>query len=197
MIEINNVLPKNLFLKLKGFLYSDLCPWYYADNSAYGSGPLTEDNKKYLYHSSFAYAPFVNGKPNSSQSPLFEACVLSALDKAQVEITNLIRIRVGLILGSPSPVVHGPHVDFQYPHKTALLYMTTCDGDTLIYNEKIDFESKEDIFVQMEKINNQFTIKDTIKSEENKLVVFDGAHFHSSSNPSDTSSRIVLTINFD
>lgn len=203
MIEINNALPKNLFLKLKQFLYSDLCPWYFTDNSAYGPGPLTDKNilteeerKKYLYHGSFAYTPFVNSVSNSSQSLLFESCVLSALDKAQVEIKNLIRIRVGLILGSPEPVVHGPHVDFEFPHKTALLYMTTCDGDTLVYNEKFDFDSKDNIFTQMEKFNNKFTIKDKIKSEENKLAVFDGACFHSSSNPSDVSSRIVITANF-
>ena len=202
MIEINNVLSKTLFNKLKTYLCSDTVPWYYSDNSAYGPSSLTEniltdeERKKYLYHSSFAHLPFANGSSNSPQSLLFETCVLSALDKAEVEVEKLLRIRAGLILGSPNPVVHAPHVDLEFPHKTALLYMTSCNGETLIYNEKCDFNLKQDMFKQIQKLNNQFTVKDTIKSEENKLVVFDGAHFHSSSNPSDVSSRIVLTINF-
>lgn len=200
MIEIENALSNALYLRLKGFLYSDACPWYYDEYSAYDPSMLLDsqkDKNDFLFHNSFVYAPIINGKHNSSDSLLFEACALDALDKANQQVKQLFRVRVGLIMGSHNQVVHSPHVDFEYPHKTALLYMSTCDGDTIVYKEKFDFEKKQNMFQQLQSIGNNLTEDFRISCVENKISIFDGSFYHSSSSPTNASRRIVITINFE
>lgn len=89
-----------------------------------------------------------------------------------------------------------PHVDRTDPHHAALFYINDCDGSTVIYNEKCtgdEFSTPEKILETLK--NKKMTIKKEIKSEKNKLVIFDGLQYHSS-RPSTSESRYVINVNF-
>jgi len=65
---------------------------------------------------------------------------------------------------------HNPHIDYDFPHKGALLFLNTCNGFTRIENEKVE-------------------------SIENRIVFFEPNKYHNSS--SCTDQKLRLTINFN
>lgn len=89
-----------------------------------------------------------------------------------------------------------PHIDRLDPHLTAIFYINDCDGSTIIYNEKCigdEFSSPEKIIETIQ--NKKMTVKKEIRSQKNKLVIFDGLQYHSS-RPSISESRFVINVNF-
>jgi hypothetical protein len=63
------------------------------------------------------------------------------------------------------------HRDSPEPHTVALFYVNTCNGYT------------------------EFADGTKIKSEENKIVIFNGSNYHSSVTQTDTKQRICININ--
>jgi hypothetical protein len=64
------------------------------------------------------------------------------------------------------------HVDFEYPCKTAILYLNTCNGYT------------------------EFNKKTKIKCEENKILIFDSNIEHCAVSQTDAEKRIVINFNY-
>jgi hypothetical protein len=79
-------------------------------------------------------------------------------------------------------VYNTPHVDFDVDHYTALYYLNTCDGDTIIFNQTEE--------------SDKYSTKHRSTPEAGKFTIFDGNHYHASSCPKMEPSRIVLTMNF-
>ena len=94
---------------------------------------------------------------------------------------KIIRIRCGAIFRDKDYVMHTPHVDYNFPHMTALLYINDSDGDTIFYKEP-----KE----------SNFEIEKKIKPKQNRLVIFDGMIYHSSSTPTKNKLRFVVNFNW-
>ena len=66
---------------------------------------------------------------------------------------------------------HARHQDFKYKHKTAILGLNTCNGVTIIENEKIN-------------------------SVENRIIIFDGSRYHQSTTCTDQKYRMNLGIHY-
>ena len=81
-----------------------------------------------------------------------------------------------------------PHVDLYYSHVVMLYYVNESDGDTVIYKEKYNGNGEA-------KYPSHLTELKRIKPKKGRLVVFDGLHYHASSNPRKNPYRCV--INFD
>jgi len=80
-----------------------------------------------------------------------------------------------------------PHIDhnpdlIQGTTYTCLYYVNDCDGDTFIFNETE--ESKK------------YTIKQRVSPKKGRVCIFDGKHYHASSSPVLSNSRVVLTFNY-
>ena len=189
--------PKTLFNKLKQIIFDEHFSWGFLHNSAYGlddSHQLLNDNK--LYGFSFFHLIMVDGnKYLSPYSSTFEAFVMATLDNVGIEFSYIDRIRLGCITAKETQIINQPHVDLYKPHKVALLYFNTCDGDTYLYKEKYDPNKSLSGFDQYTSIN-KFNVLERSTPEENKLFVFDGLQYHSSSSPTNDSRRIVMNINF-
>ena len=67
---------------------------------------------------------------------------------------------------------HGMHVDYDYPHKAAILSINTCDGYT-----KLEDGTK-------------------IDSVANRMLIFDGSTLHTSTNTTDQTVRININFNY-
>jgi hypothetical protein len=100
--------------------------------------------------------------------------------------TNIYRIRLVLNTITDQPYLNGAHVDFVWPHKTALLYLDDADGDTVIYEE-----------TWREERPAAFTEAGRFAPAANRLVLFDGLRFHTGTTPARAARRVVLNVNYD
>jgi hypothetical protein len=93
---------------------------------------------------------------------------------SKLVVWNYHRIKANLYLPSGNKEVryHAPHVDAEFPHNGALLYLTTCNAPTTLFDGT------------------------TIESIENRLLLFDPTKPHFSASPSDALYRITININY-
>ena len=189
MIVKENVLPANMFNYVKNRMTDIYFPWYISETS-FGE-------KQEFYKYSFAHSVF-NKDDGANPSFMFDllySCLFIGLHSIGKELDQLYRIRTGLIPGVPSPYVNAPHVDYEVPHYNALLYFTTCDAPTVIYNETYDYNCDKPQLEYQQKFS-EFTIKEKCDSVENKFCFFDGKYYHSSTMPADVPRRIIVNYNF-
>ena len=73
-----------------------------------------------------------------------------------------------------------PHIDTDDKHFVMLYYVVDSDGDTIIYNEKV--ESKE------------YTIKKSVTPKQGRVVLFDGGLYHTAEQPT-KDTRCVVNYN--
>ena len=83
----------------------------------------------------------------------------------------LMRAKLNLYGRTPEVVHHPDHVDMKQPHKGAIFSLNTCDGGTVIGNEKFD-------------------------SVANRILFFDPTHPHHSTSTTDVKRRLNVNINY-
>lgn len=155
---IDDFLDQEDFLKIKQTVFSDEFPWYY---SRYKVESLKTDIKNYQFVHMFYYDYSVRSEYFDMLKPVFNKLDIKALVKVKVNLTTLTDTVYDFSL----------HTDVDHRCKTAIFYINTNNGYTLIGNEKI-------------------------KSIENRLVIFDSEIPHAGSTCSDQSVRCVLNINY-
>jgi len=173
MIDIKeNVLEKTDLLLLQQNLTSNLIPWTFNHNVAYGSG-----NMEY----GFSTTVFDDNKLENPSLAYLLNPILEHLNNKQ-----LIRCRVGFIFysGQKENEYHSPHVDFETEHTTSLFYVNNSDAPTVFYNEFYPTTAKN------------YTVQNTVKPQENTLITFNGLQYHSSSSPRQPGYRFVITFNY-
>jgi hypothetical protein len=118
----------------------------------------------------------------SPSFPLFIP-ILSALP---ITIKELLRIKANITLSSksrPAGSYGMPHVDFTPLPKglvTAIYYVNDSDGDTVMFNQ----------------IGDKLIPIQTIKPKRGRLVMFNGARYHSGNCPTGDGPRAIVNINF-
>lgn len=119
--------------------------------------------------------------------------------------TNLIRIRVGLILRESPQIKNNAHVDYNEEHLTGLLYLNDTDGVTTIYKEKYDSSyteltshdnPSEQYLQKMYGNQNNLTIQEEIEPKSNRFLLFDGLQYHCSQTPTKSQLRFAITFNW-
>jgi len=163
-------------------------PWHFLKNTAYAS---IDNNQP--YQSSWQWMLFNQGESNSHLVSVAESILVKALYELDIPYNKLIRIRAGLTTRTPSPVIHDPHVDWENDHMTALYYVNDSDGDTLLY-DRFRQPSDEPSWKILE--SETFNIVDRITPKADRMVIFNGLQYHSSTSPVETDHRIILNFNF-
>lgn len=173
---IDNLLTKSYLKDLQNYFLSQQGDWNYNDN-------LTGDDS-YVVLGSFGFTMRLHWNQmfvDSYAGTLSRALILTALDKVE-EVTStthlVVRARADMTLYNPLNHCHELHTDYPYEHKTAIFYLNTSDGNTLLY----DREGKE-LLTEVEPI-------------ENRLLIFDGLLQHTGHSPSNHKSRVLLNMNF-
>ena len=162
-------------------------PWSYLQSTAYNL-----ESKP--YDSSWALSLYNH---EQIMHPLMTHCqslLVKALHENNIPMSKLIRIRAGLTTRTPYPVVHAPHVDWDSPHMTALYYVNDADGDTIFYKEKRDPSLKQSSYEWSK--DRKFNIKQSITPKADRMVIFDGSTYHSSTSSCSTDYRIIINFNF-
>ena len=114
-----------------------------------------------------------------------------------ISINGLKRIRFGLLTGADRKIVNTPHVDFYEPHITGLFYFNDSNGETVFYKKIHDLQMNPHNVPQWVTTwaDDPDTIETKIECKENRLVLFNGLNYHSSTRPTDVSKRVAMNFN--
>jgi len=103
-----------------------------------------------------------------------------------------IRLKFNLLLNNTECInskYNTPYVDSRWWDSYSMIYyVNSADGDTIIFNE----EDGPDAEIRP----RDLTIKQRITPVHNRIVLFKGTHYHTSSNPIKSEHRIVMNTTF-
>lgn len=199
IIQIKNAFSPTLYTHIKANLEYGEFPWSYLSSSSYSDSHKSYEADASKHIPSFANVIFMNGREYHRISQKIEAGFLCMLDNLDLKIKDLLRIRIGMQIGNHLAddwIVNSPHIDGESPHKTALIYLTTCNAPTVFYNTVFDPSCEMSSYEFYSQNRKKFKSWKEIQSVENCAVLFDGLRYHSSTIPNDVSRRIVININF-
>jgi hypothetical protein len=190
IIQLENVIPKPYQDQLEA--ETSALGWFFHTETA-RPGLKFSNNYGGFFHMAF---DITSSTPVSSIiNALLVPLLFVATDKANLQMNDLIRVRLGMFPKTMLDVpYHNPHVDFYEPHRVGLYYVNDSDGDTVVFNETFDKVTIE----QSVKFANdgKFTELARISPKKGKMVFFDGKHYHASMHPKEHSQRIVITFDF-
>ncbi len=198
MKELRNVIDDENFKRLQKELFSSQMPWYLSGTYTSTKYPnLIDIDAEEAPNFSYSHLVYINEQPLSDLYEPISKIIWDGLEKMGEKPKELLRIKVNMSTNQPNVYIHEAHVDFDEHHTSGLIYINTTNGPTTIYNEKYDSKymlSPEEYLKKI--LNNKLTIKEKIECEENKMMIFDGRYYHSSSVQSDTYRRIVINFNY-
>lgn len=108
-------------------------------------------------------------------------------DKAGVQINDILRIRINLLLQDKTFKNH----NYNFPHtdpdsdKSFIYYINDSDGDTVFFNE-----------IKSDKFPKTLTMNSRVTPRQGSGVFFNSTQYHASSNPAQTSARYIINFNF-
>lgn len=173
--------------------------WQYIENTAHAYTKKTDSECDANWQASFVNNVYMFGQSPTELYDAFLPASVQIAEAAGLKLDNMIRMRLGLITRTPSPIVHEPHIDALVSHYTALIYLNDSDGDTVLYNETMGItpEGIEEYDYEAQRCKiTRFTEMSRISPKSNRIMIFNGKHFHSSTSPTEHNSRLVMTINF-
>jgi len=192
MMIIDNALSPQVFKSLKEQIFHGNFPWYFAYTSSFISAET-------LSGFSFNHVPLMEDKILSNVGFECRSALLTISDKLNFKIKKIIRIRIGLLERKPEgKYVNIPHVDMIEQHFAGLLYLNDSDGETIIYNEKYDTQyNMNPVDHYNNVLERKVSIKQKVECKENRFMMFDGFHYHSSTCPTNVNRRIAINFNFE
>ena len=150
---IKNFLDQQDFINLKEFCLGN-CNWFYRRHMTWNDAPF------------FNHCFYNLHRVQSDHYDL----VLPLIKK--LDVKAVIQIRANIVLAKEKPYKSDLHTDVNDLNSTtAIYYLTTCNGYTLIGDKKI-------------------------KSIENQIVIFDSNIKHQMVSQTDTPERVVINLNY-
>jgi hypothetical protein len=212
-IVIDNVLPIDYFNYVKSRVQDNSkFPWNYfplggRDKLIEPDYPFFYDHKtkcfskENKYEKSFDHLAVRDGISLTEYGDLGKEILNKIADIINLKLKYIFRVRYGLILpNEDGNIINHPHVDTEHEHLVGLLYLTTSNGETVLYDQTYDYstvENKRSVHTCKEIMQNGgFTVREKIKSVENRFVIFQGWRFHSSTCPTDVEERMTINFNF-
>lgn len=124
--------------------------------------------------------------------------VLTTVEKYNIPFNQILQMRGFLslpLLSTSLSRIDKPHIDNPLPHIVALYYVNDSDGDTIIFDKKYQYGIQN--FYDLEAIDPEnIPILEKISPKKGKLVFFNGAHYHASSQPT-AGPRCVINFNLN
>ena len=153
-------------------------PWYYIDDIT-AAGDYENQKRGAFVHD---YADYEQGI-TSDFHDLFIDLIKKSCSKLKIKEVDVLQGRSFLQL--PTNIkkedVDSPHTDMIFKHFVMLYYVCDSDGDTVIYNEK--------------KISEKgLTVQKKISPKQGRVVLFDGAYYHTAEQPN---NNIRCIVNYD
>jgi len=193
IIEIENFIPIDYQRHIETVMTGMEFPWVFNKNMVSGDDVFLDNDNN---HAGFNHFFYEHQKTQSNFFQLFYPIFLSISSKVNIPFNMLIRMRANMTLANPESKLdwHMPHIDSFMPHYNAIYYVNDTDGDTVIFNEtNNEYDSGQQDITTIK--NNEFTVKQRIKPQRGKLLVFPGKYYHSSSPVRNHKYRCVINMN--
>ena len=153
-------------------------PWYYIDDVT-ASGDYENQKRGAFCHDYVHYEYGIE----SDFHYLFLDLIKKSCSKLKIKEVDALQGRSFLQL--PTNIkredVDSPHTDMQFKHFVMLYYVCDSDGDTIIYNEKMISEKG-------------FTVQKKVTPKQGRVVLFDGALYHTAQQPN---HNLRCVVNYD
>ena len=183
---IDNYLTKSYHKDLLDNMSGNSFPWYYESNLSYEKSKAGKEN---IFEFGFNHTFWDN--QDGLRDTFYALFWKPALHKMQDTLNSnlILRSRGDMTMYANKVYEHAPHVDFGFPHFSAVYYLNDSDGDTIFYNKKT---------LDQDSIKNISDLKETkrVSPKANRLVIFDGDIIHTGSSPNKHKNRIIINSNF-
>ena len=187
----DDILPKVLIKKIQDLILHEGTPWTF-NTTTYKNATNN------LYGYSWGHIALDHTGPKTAAADALHTSILIALEKAEVPVKEIYRIRLGLLTVSSERHINDPHIDIDTPHTTGLIYLNDADGATVLYENKYNINSKLNGGQYFEKVvKPNLKVAHEIEPKANRMVLFDGLTYHSSSTPTTVPRRVVVNFNFN
>jgi len=176
-------------------------PWHYSPIT-YSFDKLNSTNP---HPFNFTHYPITNSQPHNQIGEMLQPILLDLIDKLGHTVKEIIRVRIVLQPRTTGQYVNDPHIDMPDPHQVGILYLIDSDSPTVIYNEKYDFnldKSKYEDFADAsfsyfkENFLGNETILHKVAPRRNRLLGFNGEHYHASATPNDVDRRVIINFTY-
>lgn len=197
----DDLLPPELVDRIENTLSSDYFNWFALDNLSLGN---QEEKYKFTYKDGYTYID-THGMSSLiyKNDAWFESYSMYMMtrqiidyicDANNIELTRVLRIKVNFLTQNPNHsfndmCINFPHTDNYADHKVLVYYVNDSDGDTILFNEQ--FAVGDD-----KKDNIELTTSARVTPKRGRILMFDGLQYHTSQNPINSSTRMIININF-
>ena len=152
-------------------------PWYYTKDITKSDLPNSQKRPAFshLYVKSY-------GQVVSEFHDIFIDLITVCCHRLEMTEVNVIQGNsfLQLPLTTKRGKVDTPHIDTNEKNFVMLYYVCDSDGDTIIYNEKVESE--------------KYTVKESVTPKQGRVVLFDGGLFHTAEQPI-SNTRCVVNYN--
>ena len=183
IIVIDNVIDSDYQEQIRSILLGEVnygdyeFPWYYTKDITKSDLPNSQKRPAFshLYVKSY-------GQVVSEFHDIFLDLITVCCHRLEITEVNVIQGNsfLQLPLTTKRGKVDTPHIDTNEKNFVMLYYVCDSDGDTIIYNEKV--ESKE------------YTVNKSITPKQGRVVLFDGGLYHTAEQPT-KGTRCVVNYN--
>ena len=154
-------------------------PWYYTEDVT-GAGEYDSQHRPALAHEYVHINDDDISEIDSVYHHLFTPMLSKACQYLKMPEMNVIQGRSFLQfpLNLNSSDDDTPHVDLdEEEHTVVLYYVLSSDGDTVIYNERVE--------------STTYTVKQKVTPKQGRVVIFDGRQYHTAQQPTKGTRCIV------
>jgi hypothetical protein len=191
MVIYENILPNALLTKVQGVILHPGTPWHFNTTTHKSAA-------ENLYGYSWGHIALDQSGAKTAAADVLHTAILIALEKAAQPVKEIYRIRLGLLTVTHERKINDAHIDMDVAHKTGLIYLNDADGATILYENKYNLNSKLSGQQYFDKVVvEKLKIAHEIEPVVNRMVIFDGLTYHSSSTPVTVPRRVVLNFNFN
>tara|TARA_B100000282_G_scaffold163561_1_gene118277 strand:+ start:69 stop:644 length:576 start_codon:yes stop_codon:yes gene_type:complete len=183
IIVIDNVIDPDYQEQIRSILLGEVnygdyeFPWYYTKDITKSDLPNSQKRPAFSHLYVKSYGQVVSEFHNIFIDLITVCC-------HRLEMTEVNVIQGNSFLQLPLTTKRGkvdtPHIDTNEKNFVMLYYVCDSDGDTIIYNEKVESE--------------KYTVKESVTPKQGRVVLFDGGLFHTAEQPI-SNTRCVVNYN--
>jgi len=179
----NNFLLENEILEIENIFYSNENKWNYSRYA------LQNDHENHDWIISLDQEDFqyfgLSVEKDSSHYFFIENIIKKFLEKHNMELTDIYRIRLNATPSVNKFIETRPHVDAPDKHYIFLYYVNDSDGDTVIFEETYIAGQKVKTTTPMHKIT----------PKRGAAILVNGENFHTHAAPQNGDLRKVINAN--
>jgi hypothetical protein len=183
ILIIDDAIPPAYVDAIENLIFKLNFPWWYQADSTFGYDSTTSMYPSFN-HVLVRHEEIVN--------PSFDfilPLVYFITDRIKLDFSKVMSakscLQLPLIMPS-SDRSNNPHIDVEFDHTVLLYYVNDSDGETIIYDKKVD---KNEIFLKTD-----LPIRHRVSPKKGRFLIFNGKYLHNSTTPT-SGPRCIL--NFD